>query len=266
VVALLVGALVVGPGLAHAVLRWMGWRVALPLVTGSVAPFRSLGRPRVRCRRCGEGLAPFDLPAHSWLWRRGRCRRCGEAIAVWVLGIEVVTGLVFALVAWRVGWSVALVPVLALAAGLVAMSAVDLWCARIPTMFVYVTGTVVGAGLVLATVTSGEDDTGALRGALIGAATYLVVLGALWLASPRFLGFGDVRLGVVVGLVVGWAGWSQAHPVDGPLSLTVGAMMGGSLAGSAVGVVLMARRRGNQPFPFGPWLSLGGLVAILASL
>lgn len=244
----------------------MGWRVALPLVDGWVVPYRSLGRPRVHCRRCGAPLAPFGLPAFSWLGRRGRCGQCREPIARWVLGVEVATGVIFALVGWRVGWSVALVPVLALATGMVATSAVDLWCSRIPTLFVYATGLAVGAGIVLATATSGEWETGSLRGALIGAGTYLFVLGALWLASPRFLGFGDVRLGVVVGLAVGWVGWSDGHPIDGPLNLTFAALMGGSLAGSLVGVVLMARRRRNQPFPFGPWLSLGGLVAILAAV
>jgi len=206
------------------------------------------------------------VPGFSWMWLRGRCPECREPIGRWVLGVELATGLVFAAVGWRVGWSVTLVPMMALGAGLVAISTVDLWYSRIPTLFVYTTGVGAGAGLVLATATTDDGDTGALVGALIGAGTYLVVLGGMWLVSPRAMGFGDVRLGVVLGLVVGWVGWSEARPIDGPLSLTFAALMGGSLLGSVVGLVLMARRRRNQPFPFGPALSLGALVAILAAV
>lgn len=260
VVAGLLGTLVVGPFLSHAVLRWMGWRITLPLLFGRVPPLASLGHPRAACRRCGAELAVGGLRVWPWLARRGRCGRCREPLTRWPLLVELATGLLFGLAAWQVDDARRLAPTLVLFAGLVAVSAVDLLCSRIPTRFVYLTG----AAVAVAAVPRLVEAPDSLTGAAVGGALCLGALGALHLASPSMLGFGDVRLGTLIGLVVGWAGWTAAEPVLDPLARVVQAVFVAGIVGSLLGLVLLAVRRANVAYPFGPCLALGAVATLLA--
>lgn len=263
-VAAVVGVTVVGPFVNHAVLHWTGWRVVLPLWLGRVPAAGELGRPRARCVRCNRPLGPDGLPALPATVRLGRCRGCGAPLARRYVAVELATGLAFAVAAAVVGWSVALVPVLALVAGLVAMSAVDLAVMRIPTRFVYATALPVAAGLGLVALVDGPARR--LGGAAIGAAAFGGFLLVLHLISPRALGFGDVRLATLLGAVVGWAAWRADHPVLSPIRGVLNAGLLAGLVGSVAGLVLLLIRRRDRPFPFGPALALGGLVVALATV
>jgi prepilin signal peptidase PulO-like enzyme (type II secretory pathway) len=275
--AVVAGAVVVGPLLSHVVLRWIAWRGVVPLLLGW-DPLRSeIGSSRPMCRACGAALAPAGLPVLPWLVVRGRCRHCGEPVGRWVLGVELATGLGFGLVTARFGWSVQLLPLLFFVAGLVAASAVDLICGRIPTRFVYVTGVGLVATMTLAALVDGELSS--LAGAAIGSTTYLAVLGLQYVVSRGRMGLGDVRLGVVVGLVTGWLGWlswlewGREHLSDGETDavlLTFGAwgatllsLVVAGLAASIDGLVRRVVKGHRQPYPFGPWLAVGGLAAAL---
>jgi leader peptidase (prepilin peptidase) / N-methyltransferase len=240
-----VGGFLVGPQLALATKRWIGWRVIVPQLTGFVA-------------------ARGDLP---------RVPRREVAPARWSTAIAVVTAVAFGLAALRIGWSAGLLPVLVLTAGMVAVSIVDLQCWRIPTRFVYLTAAGVVVALGAEAVSDGEP--GILTGAAVGFAVYLVVLGTMHLASRRMMGFGDVRLGALIGLVVGSAGWQEAQLLTGALSWSLFGLMLSSLVGTVAGAVtLVARRRARsgsrsgpsiwrEPFPYGPWLCLGAYIALL---
>jgi leader peptidase (prepilin peptidase) / N-methyltransferase len=144
------------------------------------------------------------------------------------------------------------------------MSAVDLWCMRIPTRFAHATGVCVLAGLVVAAGLEGDAEP--LFGAAVGGATFGGGLLALYLVSPRMLGFGDVRLGAVAGLVIGWLTWTPEHPVADPIAGVLGAALVAGLVGTVVGTVLLVIRRGSEPFPFGPSLAVGTVVVVLTSL
>lgn len=306
------GGLLAGPYVSYVVLRWIGWRVTLPILLGYVPSRAAVGAPPVRCRGCGGRLSVMvALPAMtrrggdegrlrypsvgapsstarwaswrlggypaggggndaqrrswssgwSWLWRRGRCRECGEAVAGWVAALELVTAALFGVVAWRLGATWSLLPVLAFCGALVAVSAVDLAFWRIPTRFVYVSGLLVAGLITLAALAYGEP--GSLWGAVVGALAYSGVLVTMHLVSPRLLGFGDVRLGLLVGLVVGWVTWTPELPVLGPLAGVLQALLLASLAGTVVGLGLLVLRRRNQPYAFGPWISLGGVTTVL---
>lgn len=258
--AVLLGGFVVGPFLAHAVLRWVGWRVYLPFLFGRVPGRRELGRSRPACRRCGSALTPLGLPVLPWLAVLGRCRSCREPIAWWVGAVEIATAVSFGLLAWGIGRSTRLLPALALAAGLVAISAVDLVCSRIPSRFVYLTALAVAVTGSIWWVARPESAVGAL----VGGGLCLLLLGAMHLSSPQMLGFGDVRLGTLIGAVVGWLGWTADEPLLDPLRYVVSAMIFAGLLGSLAGLVLLAVRRRNVAYPFGPFLALGAMVVLLA--
>ena len=73
---------------------------------------------------------------------------------------------------------------------------------------------------------------------------------ALHLVSPRSMGFGDVKLAFVLGLVLGWLGWGE---------LVLGLFLG-FLYGAVVGIAAhrpAAPRRERTTCPFGPFLAAG---------
>jgi leader peptidase (prepilin peptidase)/N-methyltransferase len=142
---------------------------------------------------------------------------------------------------------------LAVAAGLVALSAIDLAHFLLPNRIVYPLAVVTLALLTLGAL--GDGDWGALGRALLGGLAGMLTLGVLHVVSPRSMGFGDVKLAFVLGLALGWLGWGE---------LVLG-LFCGFLAGALVGVALIVlRRRGRKDhLPFGPFLAFGTLVVLL---
>jgi leader peptidase (prepilin peptidase) / N-methyltransferase len=263
-VAALAGVAVVGPALNLAILRWVGRRVVVPSLLGRAPSWREVAPAPTRCGRCGEGLEIAVVGSFSllpWALAAGRCRACGTWRRGWMAGVEAATGALFGAAAARVGWSAELPAVLVLLAGLVAVSAVDLVYLRIPTRFIHLTGAAAAAAIAIAAVAVGPVD--ALAGAAIGGAVYAGFLGAFYLLSPAMLGFGDVRLGALIGAVVGWLAWAPDHPVEGPLTAVLRAAFVAGLVGTVAGTVLLVIRRQNRPFPFGPAMAAGAVFAVL---
>jgi leader peptidase (prepilin peptidase) / N-methyltransferase len=160
---------------------------------------------------------------------------------------------VFAGLAVRYQDSWVLPAFLVLAAGLVALSVIDLEHFLLPNRIVYPLAA--GTLALLAVAAWGDDAWGALGRAVLGGAAAMVALGVLHLVSPRSMGFGDVKLAFVLGLVLGWLGWSE---------LVLG-LFCGFLAGAVVGLALIVlRHRGRKDhLPFGPFLAFGTLVVLL---
>lgn len=265
----LAGALVVGPVLAYEVRRWIGWRVVLPLLLQYVpSPWR-VRRAPARCATCGRPAGPLADQVLSWALRGGRCRGCGAPVPSWVAAVEVATGGLFALAAWRVGWSWELAPILVLVAGLVAVVAVDVVHQRVPTRFVAVTGSLCAAiGL---SITAASGATEVLVAALVGGAAYGGVLAILHLLSPGGLGGGDVRLAWLVGAVVGGVTWM---PDQGPWGAVPHAFTT-SIVATGIGLVshlvvaltalALPDRARSSALPFAPAIAAAALlVALLA--
>ena len=142
---------------------------------------------------------------------------------------------------------------LAIAAGLVALSVIDLEHFLLPNRIVYPLA--VATIVLLALAAAGDDAWTAFGRALLGGVVAMVALGLLHLVSPRSMGFGDVKLAFVLGLVLGWLGWSE---------LVLG-LFCGFLAGAVVGLALIVlRHRGRKDhLPFGPFLAFGTLIVLL---
>lgn len=167
-----------------------------------------------------------------------------------VAGLTVV---LFVGLALRYHDSWALPAFLAVAAGLVALSVIDLEHFLLPNRIVYPLALATVVLLTLAAL--GDGEWGALGRAVLGGVAGMVTLGVLHLASPRSMGFGDVKLAFVLGLALGWLGWGE---------LVLG-LFCGFLAGAIVGIVLIAlRMRGRKDhLPFGPFLAFGTVVVLL---
>ena len=196
-----------------------------------------------------------------------------------ILAVSLVTGLVFGLTAWRLGWSWQLAPVLVGAAGIVTVAAVDAACRRVPTGFVVRCGAATLATAVVASAWSGTWQPLAAAG--VGAGAYGGGLTVVHLVAPSGLGGGDVRLAWLVGAVVGWASASasaaaRTADVDAgfaaPALSAVWAVWAAVLLSTGIGlathgvVALRHNRREGAPrtLPFGPALGVGALVVLLS--
>jgi leader peptidase (prepilin peptidase) / N-methyltransferase len=176
---------------------------------------------------------------------RGRCRNCGEAISARYPLVEGLVGVLFAAITavhgldWDLAWQ------LPIAAVLVAVAAIDLDHQIIPNRIVYPTAV---WGLISALLIRPSDTPALLAW---GAGAFLFLLAAA-LVYPGGMGMGDVKLAGVLGLYLG----SSVMP----------ALLVAFLTGSIYGGVLFARhgsRARKMGVPFGPFLALGGIVALL---
>jgi leader peptidase (prepilin peptidase) / N-methyltransferase len=194
-----------------------------------------------------------NVPVVSWLLLHGRCRNCGTTISVRYPFIELLTALLFAAVGARFAHSWALPAYLVLAGALVALSAIDLEHYILPNRILYPADA--AAIVLLGAASAGEHDWGAFVRALLAGAVAFAVFFAIHIASPRGMGFGDVRLSFLLGMYLGWLGWGDV----------AGGLFAGFLYGAVVGVVLIAVKiRGRkQQIPFGPFLAAGAMTFVL---
>jgi leader peptidase (prepilin peptidase)/N-methyltransferase len=159
------------------------------------------------------------------------------------------------------GESWTLAPLLLLAASLVTVSAIDLEVQRIPDRITFPTFLLSVPLLVVVSIE--QDATDRIQAALVGALAYFLFLFVTHMVYPAGMGFGDVKLAAVMGLYLGWLGWTAAFPVAGPLTLVFYALMLGCILGVVFGVAVQVATRRRGAFPFGPALALGCFVVVL---
>jgi leader peptidase (prepilin peptidase)/N-methyltransferase len=208
----------------------------------------SLSRPGSRCPSCGTPVRPYDnVPVLSWLALRGRCRSCRTGISIRYPLIEALTGALCVAVVLAGGGKPDTLLGLAFVLLLVPIAFIDLDHRIIPNKLTG-PGAVLAVALV-AVLHPADLPEHLLAGVLAGG-----FLLAAAVAKPGGMGMGDVKLAAVMGLFLGAA--------------VVPALFAALIAGSVVGMALMARRgvrdaRGTT-IPFGPWLALGGVAGLLA--
>lgn len=238
---------------------------ALGLPVGSflnVVIDRVPDRLPLRGRVEGEACAPEEIisvPFQPWLLRSRR-DDVRQLPRRW-LWVELVTILAFAVIGARFGDEATALPLLVLAASLVAVSVIDLRLLRIPDRVTFPTLAVSLPLLLVVALADGEGSR--FNGALIGAGVYFMVLFIPHLIYPRGMGFGDVKLALVMGLHLGWLGWTDDYPVLGPVRFVLYALMLGCALGVVFGLVSAAVKRRRGEFPFGPALALACVVVAL---
>jgi leader peptidase (prepilin peptidase)/N-methyltransferase len=231
----------------------------LNVVIYRVPAGESIVHPPSRCPSCGATIRNrHNVPVIGWLVLRGRCYDCHAPIRPRYPIVELITGLLFFAVTWRVlalDLPAAVPAYLYFAAIGIALTMIDVDHKRLPDKIVLPSWAVVAALLTLASVKTG--DWGALGRAGIGAAGLFALYFALAFIYPAGMGMGDVKLAFVLGGVLAYLSWR---------AFGVGAF-GGFLLGSLGGVVLMASGRGGRKsaIPFGPYMIAAALLAIFVA-
>src|SRR3954451_1651639 len=209
----------------------------------------SLAHPPSHCPSCDAPVKPYDnIPVLSWLLLRGRCRSCAAPISPRYPLVEATTGILWAAVMyarWDDASGIALG--ICLVTILIPIALIDFEYRIIPNR---ITGPAAIVALLIGALLDQDFVVEQLiAGVAAGGVFFLAVL-----AYPKGMGMGDVKLAGMMGLYLGRA---------------VGlAILVGLVSGAVVGSVIMARmgvREGRkQAVPFGPFLALGGIVAIFA--
>jgi leader peptidase (prepilin peptidase) / N-methyltransferase len=237
---------------------------------------QSIVFPTSKCPKCMAAIRAYDnIPVISYLILRGRCRMCSSGISARYPAVEAITALLFAAVTWHDGLSFALPFDLAFSAAMVALIFIDAEHMILPNAITY-------PGFLFALLTrllvpylvgpSHFDDLpqllnvfpalpvwlvsliGAVLGALAGGGS-LWLMGFLWekLRGIEAMGFGDVKMMLMVGAFLGWR-------------LTVLTILIGALTGSVAGIAMMYKRGGRNMqmmLPFGIFLGIGAIVSLL---
>ncbi|MFC3687372.1 prepilin peptidase [Aquipuribacter hungaricus] len=217
----------------------------------------SVVRPPSACPGCGAPVRPRDnVPVLSWLLLRGRCRDCGEPISGRYPLVETATGLAFAGVVAAVlleGPTPWVVPALLyLAAVSIALTLIDVDVHRLPDAIVLPSYPVLF--VLLAVASAGSGDWPALLRAALGAGAGFGCFLLLVLVYPAGMGFGDVKLAGVLGMVLGWYGWGALV-----LGLFLGFLLGGVVG---LAIVALGRGTGKTKIPFGPYMVVGAWLAV----
>ncbi len=207
--------------------------------------------PPSTCPNCGHAIRAWEnIPVLSYLLLRGRCSSCRSTIGVRYPLVELATGLLSLLIVLHFGVTLAGAAALLLTWTLIAMTVIDLDEQLLPDQL---TLPMVWVGLLVNINGTFTDLSSAVIGAAAG---YL----SLWLVFQLFrlltgregMGYGDFKLLAVFGAFLGW----QLLPQVILLSSLVGAIVGISL-------VLLRGRDRQIPIPFGPYLAVAGLIALL---
>ena len=218
---------------------------AVVLVSAAVAGLLALGTPAL-LRRLPEPAD--DPPEISYATVAGWAPLLPVAVAL--------SATVAGLLAWQVEPSRLMVALAPLTPVCVLLGYVDWRVQRLPKMPILV-ATAVGLGLLVAEWLWTRETAPAL-GALAGLVLTRSGFWLLWRLVPHAMGFGDVRLAALVGLVLGRLGWEQ---------LAVGLWAGLAIFGVwGIGRAIAQRSRTamREPLAYGPFMMLGMLVGVFA--
>jgi len=211
---------------------------------------QSLVTPPSTCPGCGTRIRPIDnIPVISWLLLGGRCHKCRVPISIQYPLVELTTGLLFLLVAWLTPAGPLLAARLVLVVILVVLFGIDLHHQILPNV---ITLPGIGIGFLFSLVGPPGWFDSLVGIALGGGLLYGIAAAYYAVRREEGLGMGDVKMLAMIGAFLGW----KAVLVTLILS---------SFAGAIVGVGIIAFSRGNMrlALPFGTFLSLGALAAML---
>ena len=237
----------------------------LNVVVGRLPAGESVVRPRSRCPRCGTQIAWYDnIPIISWIVLRAKCRSCKAPISARYPMVELLMGCIGAASYVQLGLTWQMLVWFPIAAGLLAITFLDIDHWWVPDVITYPLMVWAAAG---AFVPDGIGWLAALLGLVPAAFLWLVAFAFEKLTKREGLGFGDIKLLALMGLLLG------------PLGAMT-ALFFAAVQGAIVGLIVMATggHRSAQPpqpaddgwvphpraIPFGPFLALATYEMVLA--
>jgi leader peptidase (prepilin peptidase)/N-methyltransferase len=236
----------------------IGLTTVLGLIVGSflnVCTYRlprgeSLVSPGSHCPHCRRPIAWFDnIPVLSWLVLRGKCRQCGAPISVQYPVVEIATAVVAVMIVMQTPPGPLLVSRLILGGILIVLFFIDLEHHILPNL-ITLPGIVVG---FLFSLITAPGPTSSLIGIALGAGVlYAIATGYHAIRKEEGMGMGDVKMLAMIGAFLGWPA-------------VVLTLILSSFSGAIIGLLLvvLTRADGRHALPFGTFLALAALIAML---
>ena len=227
----------------------------LPLEQGEGERFNIL-MPPSHCPSCKAAIKPWqNIPILSYVLLKGQCKHCHAAISLRYPLVELLTGLVFAVCAWKFGATWTAVAAMVFSAYLIAMIFIDADTQLLPDQL---TLPLMWGGIVFhlaAYLLQADWGITSLVDSLLGA---IVGYMSLWSIFQLFklvtgkegMGYGDFKLLAALGA---WLGISVL-----PIIIIMSAVVGLIFA-------LIMKVAKNQPMPFGPYLAISGWIVLVFS-
>jgi leader peptidase (prepilin peptidase)/N-methyltransferase len=218
-------------------------------------------KARSQCVHCGHQLAAKDLvPVFSWLALRGRCHYCHKPISAQYPLVELAGGAVFALsyIFWPQpffdGQVVVFVTWLIASVGLLALFVYDLRWMLLPSKIIYPTAAVAAAGRLIYLIGFEQHKLHALWWWILSiAAASGIFLLLFMISSGKWIGYGDVRLGLITGTLL-------ANPAHSLLMIFIASVIGTLFILPAVAA---GRKNLTAKLPFGPFLIAATAITLL---
>ena len=220
--------------------------------TAGEAPLNLL-RPPSRCPHCGHAIRWYEnIPVFSYIFLRGRCSACGHGIGLRYPLVELTVGVLFAFCIWRWGATPRGLAWCGFSAALLALACIDWDTTLLPDD---ITLPLLWAGMIASAIrwNPGVTLQASLGGAVAGyLSLWLVYWGFKLLTGREGMGYGDFKLFAALGA---WFGWQALIPI----------VLMASVIGAVIGIALKFAHnlRPGGYVPFGPFLALAGLTAML---
>ena len=212
----------------------------------------NLMTPASRCPHCGHAIRWYEnIPVVSYIALGGKCSGCKARISPRYPLVELVTGAFFYFCATKWGWSLTTLMWCGFSAIIIALAMIDWDTTFLPdslTLPLLWTG-LLGSALHWLPVPLMDSVIGAAAG-------YLSLWSVYWaykfVTGKIGMGHGDFKLLAALGA---WFGWTALVPII-LMASVIGAIIG-------IGMKLRSSLREGMYVPFGPFLALGGLTAML---
>lgn len=233
--------------------------------------------PSSACPKCKNDIKFYDnIPILSWLILGGKCRNCKSPISARYPAIELLTGLIFLLAAWQIGFNFFLPVALIFFSAIIALIFIDAEHMILPNVITFpLLGFALLVRLIFPLFFSANYFSdinyyplnllseypawfislcGAILGGLVGGGS-LWLVGEIWkrLRGVDAMGLGDVKMLFGVGALLGWR-------------LTLLTIFLGAFTGAVAGILVIAKQKNKDlqtQIPFGIFLGIGSILALL---
>ena len=225
----------------------------MPLEQGEGERFNIL-MPPSHCPSCKTAIKPWqNIPILSYVLLKGQCRHCHTAISLRYPLVELLTGLVFAICAWKFGATWTALAAMVFSAYLVAMIFIDADTQLLPDQL---TLPLMWGGIVFhlaAYLLQADWGITTLVDSLLGAIVGYLSLWSIFqlfklVTGKEGMGYGDFKLLAALGA---WLGIGVL-----PIIIIMSALVG------LIFAIIMKVAK-NQPMPFGPYLAISGWLVLI---